>query len=163
MSENFNQKKYEIKKNFCKEKKKFSCRGFYDCIIKKTRYGVSSVFNNSKLLIIIFLVGLFALALPFLNLPFMSFLHLKKYKIVEDTIQHSDVVSWLQSNKVEITIYKTNEIFINKLVTNIISREVIQNPVTTNLMILQSPKQEIDKLRPKGAFIDEWGRYIPIY
>lgn len=163
MSENFNQKKYEIKKNFCKEKKKFSCTNFYDCFLVKTKRGFSSVLNNSKLLIIIFLVGLLALALPFLNLPFMSFLHFKKYKIVEDKIQHADVVSWLQSNKVEITVYKTNEIFINKLVTNVISREVIQNPVTTNLMILQSPKQEIDKLRPKGAFIDEWGRYIPIY
>lgn len=163
MNEDFKIKKYEIKKNFCKEKKKFSCSGFYDCFLKKARCGASSVLNNSKLLIIVFLVGLLALALPFLNLPFMSFLHFKKYKIVEDKIQHGDVVSWLQSNKVEITIYKTNEIFINKLITNIISREVIQNPVTTNLMILQSPKQEIDKLKPKGAFIDEWGRYIPIY
>lgn len=163
MSENFNQKKYEIKKNFCKEKKKFSCRGFCDCLIKKTRCGIFSVLNNSKLLIIVFLIGLLALALPFLNLPFMSFLNFKKYKIVEDKIHQGDVVSWLQSNKVEITVYKTNEIFINKLVTNVISREVVHNPVTTNLMILQSPKQEIDKLRPKGTFIDEWGRYIPIY
>lgn len=143
MNEDFNKKKYEIKKNFCKEKKKFSCSGFYDCVFKKTHSGICLVLNNSKLLIIIFLIGLLALALPFLNLPFLSFLNFKKYKIVEDRVQQADVVSWLQSNRVEITIYKTNEI--NKFVTNVVTKE------------------ENNKSKPRAVYIDEYGRYIPIY
>jgi hypothetical protein len=144
MNENLNFKKYQINKKFCKDKKRFNLADFFSCLLKKTYGFFSFILGNAKLLIIIFLIGLFALALPFLNLPFLSFLNFKKYKIVEDKIQHADVVSWLQSNKVEITIYKTNEVFINRFATNIIIRE------------------EARPTRPKAVYIDEWKRYNPL-
>lgn len=143
MNKNFKIKKHEKNEIFCKDKKRFSLADFFACLLNKIKNLFSIILNSSKLLIIIFLIGFIALALPFLNLPFLSFLHFKKYKIVEDKIQHGDVVSWLQSNKVEIVIYKTNEI--NKFVTNVVTKE------------------ENNKSKPRAVYIDEYGRYIPIY
>ena len=135
-------------KKFCKAKKRFGLADFFSCLLQKTCGFFSFVLGNSKLLIILFLIGILALALPFLNLPFLPFLNFKKYKIVEDKIQNADVAAWLQSNKVEITIYKTNEVFIEKYVTNVISREV--------------SKEEVKTSKPKAVYIDEWKRYNPL-
>ena len=140
MNENLKFKKSEISKKFCKGKKRFSLADFFSCFLHKICNLFSFVLSNSKLLIIIFLIGLLALALPFLNLPFLSFLNFKKYKIVEDKIQNADVAAWLQSNKVEITIYKTNEVFIKNITS----------------------KEETKTSKPKAVYIDEWKRYNPL-